>query len=666
MRGFTLFCVHSLAACLLMAAPAPALAVVPMEKNRQLLQSDLGHAKSAFYFADRNDWHEAVQHASRARNPLLRSYMTWRAMQDAKSTYRFADFQRFLASNPGWPRESRLVLHAEDRLYTGDAASVNDATLRQWFSKYPPISGKGKLVYAEILRKSQGESATVVKLIRDAWVDGDFDTAQEKAIMLRYGKILRQQDYVARADRLIWQGKHTAAGRMMFAVPKGHQHLFEARIKLALNKPGVNEAIARTPANLRNDPGLLYERMQWRYRKGLEDGVEEILLAAPATIPHASKWWRTRHIRIREALDKGRPSHALKLLANHGQNEGIGLADALWLQGWINLVYMEQPQKALTYFTAMEKAVSFPVSKSRAFYWMGRAAEASGQREQAHQWYAQAATYDTTFYGQLGVVKSQQNPQLRLPQTARPTAEQLQEFHGDPRVKAVYMLAEMGRAEDAYTFIGHLMEEANTHSKAMMTAELGMAIKRQDYAVQASKDAMKQHLVLPQTGYPYYRLSFTPGIEEALVWAITRQESLFNPTATSSAGAVGLMQVLPSTAREVARKSGMPYQQHQLTTPLYNLRIGSTYLGQMIDGFGGSYILAIAAYNAGPGRVRQWLTKYGPPGRTPEAAIDWIERIPFSETRNYVQRVLENLQVYRAIVNPNSGKHIQLEKDLVR
>lgn len=665
MRGFRLFCVHSLAALALLAPP-PASAVVPLEKNRQLLQSDLDHARSAFYFAERDNWHEAVLHASKARAPVLRDYMTWRALLQENSGYRFDAYRQFLARNPGWPQENRLLLRAENHLFNGDAGALSNAELQQWFTRHPPISGRGKLVQAELLRKSQGDNARVVGLIRDAWVNGDFDAAQEKMVMLRYAKALRQEDHIARADRLVWQGQHAAAGRMLFALPKNHQALIEARIKLALNKPGVNGAIAQVPASLRNDPGLLYERMQWRARKGITDGVEEILLAAPATVPHAAKWWRTRHIRIRDALEKGRPAHALKLLANHGQVGGVGLADALWLQGWINLTYMEQPSRAFDAFARMEKNVSYPVSKSRAFYWMGRAAEAMGQRENAQQWYAQAAAHDTTFYGQMGALKSQANARVRLPQTARPTAEQLRAFHADSRVKTVYMLAETGNADKAYTFIGHLMNEADTQSKALMTAELGIAIKRQDYAVQASKDALQKHMVLPQTSYPYYRIAFRPAIEEPLMWAITRQESLFNPQAQSSANARGLMQVLPSTAREVARKNSLPYDPNKLDDPMYNLRIGSAYLGEMVGNFNGSYILAIAAYNAGPGRARKWVAEFGHPGKTPEAAIDWIERIPFSETRNYVQRVLENLQVYRTIVTPQTGQNIQLDKDLTR
>lgn len=641
------------------------LSAYASNRPAQLSASDREHARNAFYFVERKNWTEAILHAASVKNPVLRDYATWRAMLDDRNGYDFAAYNAFLTRNRHWPYENRLVMRAEDLLFSGEASRYGDRQLVQWFQLFPPISGKGKMVYAELLQE-QGQGKKATELMREAWINGDFDSTQEKNIMRRHAKALRQQDHLARADRLIWEEKYTSAGRMMFALPKGHQALFEARILLALNKPGVNGAIARIPAELRKDPGLTYERMKWRERKDMADGVEEMLLAAPASVPYGSKWWKTRHIRIRDALENGRPGHAVKLLANHGQTEGVGLADALWLHGWISLVYMEKPAKAYEYFLKLEKAVSFPVSKSRAQYWLGRSAEASGKKEQALQWYRLGAEHNTTFYGQLAAAKLQKKAPLLLPQNVQPTTAQLQQFQNDPRVKVVYMLAEMGMEDEAYTFIRHLIDGSKNHAAAKMTAELALLFKRQDMALQASKEALKNHIVLPQTSYPFYRVTFRPAVEEPLMWAITRQESLFNPTVESSAGAKGMMQVLPSTAREIARKNDIPYHQSKLSDPMYNLRLGSAYLGEMVRHFNGSYILAIAAYNAGPGRSRQWQAKFGHPGRTPEEAVDWIERIPFSETRNYVQRVLENLQVYRALVNPQEGQYILLEKDLVR
>lgn len=662
MRKWRQLSLCGIAALYAATSPLPAFAV---NRPVQLSTSDRDHARNAFYFVERENWTEAVLHAASVKNPVLRDYVTWRAMLDDRNGYDFAAYNMFLVRNRNWPYENRLIMRAEDLLFNGEIRRYSDRQLTQWFQLFPPISGKGKIVYAELLQQ-QGQKAKAIELIRDAWINGDFDSTQEKNIMRRYVGILRQQDHIARADRLIWEEKYTTAGRMMFALPKAHQALFEARILLALNKPGVNGAIARIPVELRKDPGLTYERMKWRERKDMTDGVEEMLRAAPPTIPHASKWWRTRHIRIRDALENGRPGHAMKLLANHGQTDGVGLADALWLQGWISLVYMEKPAKAYEYFLQLEKAVSYPVSKARAYYWLARSAEANGQKEQALQWYRAGAEHNTTFYGQLSAAKLQKKAPLLLPQNIQPAPAQLQQFQNDARVKVVYMLAEMGKEDEAYTFIRHLIEGSRNSAAAKMTAELALTFNRQDLVLQASKEALKNHIVLPQTSYPFYSVTFRPAVEEPLMWAITRQESLFNPTVESSAGAKGMMQVLPSTAREIARKNDIPYHQSKLSDPMYNLRIGSAYLGEMVRHFNGSYILAIAAYNAGPGRSRQWQAKFGHPGRSPEEAVDWIERIPFSETRNYVQRVLENLQVYRALVDPQKGQYIQLEKDLVR
>lgn len=629
---------------------------------RALSAADKETAQSAFYFVERDNWREALLHARRAKQPLVGEYMTWRVLRNS-DIFNFSDYFQFMMAHPDWPDRNRLLIRAEDKLYLEGINSMPRAELVRWFRQFPPVSGKGKLLYAQLL--PPGEETT--KVIRAAWIEGDYDPSQEQDILQRYGQSLRQQDHVARIDRLVWEGKTTAASRLFFAVPKGYQSLFEARIRLALNKPGAEGVIAQIPSSLRNDPGLLYERMKWRDRKGMEPGVRELLYEAPANIPFPDKWWSVRHKLVRKALDSGQTKTALDLLAKHGQTEGSELADALWLQGWIHLTKLKQPGKALPFFLQLEKSVAFPVSKSRAAYWAGRSYEAMGQPQEAQQKYATGATYPTTFYGQLCHGKLKNAPPFSIPSFLSPSAQEKQQFEADSRVGVVHMLANAGREQDALVFINHMANEPVSHARAMMVAELGNSIGRPDFSLIAAKESLKQNIILPQQSYPFFRISFTPRGEEALIWAITRQESLFNPNAESSAGAKGLMQLLPSTAKEVARKNDISFAPAQLNHPNTNLQLGDAYINQMIRQFDGSYVMAIAAYNAGPGRVRQWEGQYGHPGKTLEQAIDWIETIPFNETRNYVQRVLENLQVYR-VLTPKGANNAppKLEKDLTR
>lgn len=661
MKKFKWFFCAALMLAAILLAPQPSHA-----SRAELWGPDKEHAKKAFYSAGRHNWHDAITHAARAQNTLLRTYITWLALQDWESDFDFSAFEAFLRRNPGWPDENRLILRAEDLLF-GYPDQAPLANKIRWFRLYPPISGKGKIAQAEMMREAgTGDAKTIARLIREAWRTGDFAESREKELLQRYRGILRREDHIARIDHLIWDGQTGAAARLLFTVPESYRHLFEARIRLQLNKPGVTSAIAQVPLKLKSDPGLMYERMKWRERKRLYDGVEEILLAAPKVIPHPEKWWHTRHYAVREAMQKKQFAHALRLLENHGQTGGAELAEALWLKGWISLAKFGRAQAALEAFTRLEQNVSYPVSLARGAYWSGRAAQALGKTEEARIHYARASTYSTTFYGQLAATYIQSEPRLSLPSIGRLTSQQQNEFERDPRVRAVYLLAEMGREDEAYRFIKKLMEDADSHSKALLTAELGKGIGKRHFSVRVSKIALKQHLVLPTTSYPYYAVRFKPAIEPELMWAVTRQESLFDHTAQSRAGAKGLMQLMPATAREVAHKLGLRYSPSKLNEASYNLQLGSYYLATLVDQFDGSYVKAIAAYNAGGSRVRAWETEFGDPGKNPEAVVNWIESIPYSETRNYVQRVLENLQVYRAMLAPSGQEHIQLRADLAR
>ena len=626
-----------------------------------LSATDKQHAKQAFQYADQRAWHNAVLHSMQAKHPALRDIITWMALQDEGSGYDFSAYRDFLARNPGWPKQKQLQIRAEAVLFESPN-TIGTKAIQQWFATSPPITGKGKVVYASIVEDRDPKGA----LIRDAWINGDFDAAQEKRLLGQNNDRLNAATHFARLDRLLWERKTAAAKRMLPYVTPAQRTLANARIKLQSNSRNASLAISQVPARLKADPGLMHDRMQWRARRKMHEGVREMLFKAPHTVPYPEKWWPTRRYQIREALERGNHNLAMKLLQNHGQTEGIGRAEALWLMGWINLTYLQRADQAVISFKTMEEGVSYPVSIARAAYWLGRAYDASGNRTAALEAYKRGAAFYTTFYGQLAALRVQEHPSIRLPRQIKTTRAQKKEFARDPRVQAVYILTQMERFDTAKTFIYGMIEQTESPSMMQKIAALGTEIGRTDYGVQASKNAMKTHTVLPKSSYPYYKLPFNAPIEEALIWAITRQESLFNLSAKSRAGARGLMQLMPATARGMARKLGQSYSKARLENAVYNLRLGSHYLREMIDSFDGSYVLAIAAYNAGPGRVRQWVQIYGEPGNTPEAVINWIERIPYKETRNYVQRVLENAQVYRAILNNKDGRYIKLDKDLLR
>ncbi len=621
-------------------------------------------AKEAFRQAERRNWQEALLSAKRIDDEIILKLITWQYLLDPDSGAGFSEIRQFIDANHGWPGLKRLRVRAEAALNQG---ATGDEDIIAWFEGSIPLTGMGKLWLAEAYeRTSQSNEASITQLIRDAWKDGDFEEPHEKQILLTHKKRLRPEDHIARVDRLLWEDKITPAKRILHLVPQGHRRLFEARIALIDDKRHLDKFLAQVPASLKKDPGLIYNRMRWRERRGLDKGVREMLLLAPKTVPYPHKWWRTREMHIREAIDEGNYSLAKKLLANHGQVDSAELADAIWLDGWIKCEFTKEPKAAYDAFTTMFNNVSYAVSRARAAFWAGRAAEKSGEETAAKNWYNTASAYPTTFYGQLAALKVHGRAPLHIPAPPVIRSGERRDFEDSDLVRAVKIAADLDMPDLASLLVSHMVENAGSDSQAMLAAELGKSIGHPFLSVRGAKKAMQKNIILIDAGYPVTKLEYAWPIERPLALAITRQESEFDPQAKSPSNARGMMQLLPSTAKEVARKNGMKYSLERLYDEEYNMQLGSDYLSRMIDGFDGSYIMAIAAYNAGPGNVRKWIKSFGTPGGKINDAINWIEKIPFAETRNYVQRVLENLQVYRHIEAGDNAPVLKLGDDLVR
>lgn len=585
--------------------------------------------------------------------------VAWQTLLDRDAAASFNEITRFMAENPHWPEQKRLRLNAELSLRDG---SVPDEDIIAWFAGQPPVSGVGRLALAEALSRREGAAEIIPTLIREAWTGGDFEEAEERRLLNTYGRYLTQDDHINRASRLLWEEKIVPARRMLARLPHDRRRLMEARIALIENKRTAGAALGQVSASLMNDPGLLYDRMRYRARRDDDRGVREMLLAAPATVPYPEKWWRYREMQVREAIDEGNARLASRLLANHGQTEGKGLADAVWLRGWLQLEFLGQAKQALATFSDMYDGVRYPVSRARAAFWAARAAEKSGNAGAAADWYDKAARHPTTFYGQMALARHASA--LKLPSAPSPSSAAKQRFEGSDLAKAAREAAALGEHHIAARLVEHMVETAEGDEDAALATGLGHELGLPHLSVRAAKKALQRNMVLTENGYP---APPTPGgleVERPLALAVMRQESEFDAFAKSPSGALGMMQLLPGTAREVARKTGLGYRRDQLFDPEYNMIVGSRYLSRLVDSYGGSYVMAIAAYNAGPGNVRRWTRQFGTPGNDPDSAIGWIERIPFAETRNYVQRVMENLQVYRHL--EDDGHSLMLAKDLAR
>jgi peptidoglycan lytic transglycosylase len=627
--------------------------------NAQTLTLDeAGAARSAFAAAERGEWPRAYAEAAAIKDPLPLKILHWMDYSRSGGPATFAEITRFILDNPLWPGQGALRRHAEEA-----ARGAPDAAVAAWFERHPPISGIGKVRRAEIMLNA-GDVAGGTAALRAAWINGDFGAADEKSFLLRHGAAIRPEDDVKRLDRLLWDGRNEAARRMLPVVPPGWRALAEARLALAASAKDAATLIARVPADLQSNPGLLYEELRWRCRAEMTDAAVGILLRQPDNLVRPAAWWGQRQIVARQLLAQGNPKLAYRIVAQHGLIEGNAYADAEFLLGYVALRFMHDPALAFDHFSRILERVATPYAKARAGYWSGRAAEAEGKTDLARKWFAAGAEHMATFYGQLAAHQLGNDAPPHPSPEPVPDAATLAWFDHQELVRATQLFFALGDTLDAKHFLMRLADRATTGVQFGMLATLAERHGRPDLSIAIAKRAVRAGLPLMMHGYPVTALPPGGTAEHALLYAIIRQESGFDPDAVSPAGARGLMQLMPATANGVAKKLDVSYSPQRLTDGSYNVLLGRAYLQRLIEEFGGSYALAIAAYNGGPGRVQQWLHEFGDPRGGAIDMVDWIEMIPVGETRNYVQRVLENLQIYRGQTGRESA--FSLVSDLSR
>ena len=613
-----------------------------------LSKSDTAHYRAAFKAAQAGKWRRAERLAARAKDPLPAKVLAWMRYAAPGSGASFGVIDAFLQANPEWPRRAELRRRAEETMRN----TVSDAAALAWFGKHPPLTAAGADRYARALR-GEGRKDEALTFVRDTWRTMNMNRAEERDFRRRYRKSLRTADHIARLDRLIWDQRVSSARRQMRRVGRGHQHLAQARLQLMLRVGGVDNAIARVPDALRDHPGLVYERLRWRRRKGFSDRAIDLLQTPPSQLVRPAKWWSERAILARRALREGDITLAYRLARDHRQTDGAPYAEAEWLAGWIALRFLRDYDVAVEHFRRLYDKVRFPISRARGAYWTARAIEANpahgGRRNaKAAEWYRTAAGYTTTFYGQLSIDRLRQWNSTRPPREPKPTPALAAAFDEREIVRATRMLAALGQDKLVARFVDAVAESARRPTDWALAARLATEVGRNDLAIKVAKAAIRHGVTLTVAGYPKLETRRRFPVEPALMHAVIRQESAFDPKAISSAGARGLMQLMPATAKRVARQLRVRHSKRKLTAdPLHNLRLGSAYLSQLRDNYDGSLILTLAAYNAGPGNVRRWVRQNGDPRDfSTVEAIDWIESIPIPETRNYVQRVLENLTIY--------------------
>ncbi len=619
---------------------------------------------------DRRDWFALAQLRDGATDPLVRRMLQWRLAASTDAPLQFSDLRQALDELQGWPGRNTMRTRAEQAIFdSGLPARDRVEFLRQ---DNGPITGDGRIALAMALREL-GQRDEANSIARAAWRDDALTTATEDRVLATFNDTLTADDHAARAFGLLWRDQRPAAQRLTSRMSSADAAVVRARIAIQTRaRRGLQAAIDAVPASRQDDPGLLFDRTE--YRRRTDQPIEAMQMATRINAREAPSYardaiFRERRLYIPRAMRAGNYQLAYQLVTNHGLTSGESFADAEWLAGWLSLRFLNEPQRAAEHFSHLSENVSSPVSLSRALYWRAEAAQALGNRSESERLFNEAARFNFTYYGQLAATRGNRSAMLSLPPTAQVSDAARQRFENRELVRALRVMAMVGDVQDFESIAYYLDDTLDDPMEIELLAQLAREQSWDRTALRSAKAGLFRNVVAVNAAYPLIDLPSTVstrGPEPALVLAIIRQESEFDPRAVSHANAYGLMQLIPSTAQAQARREGMPYARASLTQdPNYNMTLGSAHLSDLVDSFNGSYVLAIASYNAGSHRAREWISDFGDPRSGSVDVVDWVELIPFSETRNYVQRVTENLQVYRYRL-AGEPVRIQLEEDLRR
>ena len=587
----------------------------------------------------------------------------------------FTDISGFVLDNPYLPNINQLKRNVEKVAMTGN---VDYEISKYYFAINPPGTADSKIFTVEseidsIIRSQLTEQQkteqkfNIQNRIAQIWIKEDFSLGQEEAFLAKYKNVLHESDYIERIERLLWDGKMQDATRIFKFINPDHQNLFNGILKITENPKYIDSIITSIPRKLRNNELLSYKRIAWLKSQDKIDELIDLLLELP-TIQKSEKWWSLRRLYGREMLKKQQYKKAYTIISLHNlPTSSSDFWEAEWTAGWVALRFLQQPKTSLPHFSALHKNVTMPVTVSRALYWLGMAYEELEDKEKALKFYKEGTNYPTFFYGQLAIHKHRtldpvgSEKDIILPKSPDITERDMLKMSQSRGAQIAYILAMSGDKTNATKIFEWLVNNAPTEGQIAVVMKIVSEIGDKQIDAKISRIAARKNVFFIKEKFQIvqevYQDEYAP-----LVHAIIKQESGFAQMAVSRVGALGYMQLMPGTAKLVAKELGLKYNQKQLTDDIkYNVRLGSFYIKKLIDEFNGSEMLAIASYNAGPNATKRWINEFYDPRTQKDynKIVDWVELITYSETRNYVQRIIENMIVYKYLMSRNNYDQLQ-------
>jgi soluble lytic murein transglycosylase len=606
---------------------------------------------------ERGNQSESINHLKKSTNPIIRKILKWAMLRSGDGDWK--EYQSFLNKNPQWPGLKKLKERAEVKI----PKAANSQDVLDFFGKQNPQTGTGALRLMEALR-DENKNNKANEILLYAWGNLSLNLDEHRDFLSN--KSLTNLHHEERVNNLLWRGDVKSAKKIVHLLSSKVQKLANARIGLQLGTSNVDYLISSVPDIYKDDPGLAFDRFQWRIRKNRWEDAQDLLIDRTqiSGLGRPEEWASRRRGFARRAMRANQPKIAYYLASNHQLSDGADYADLEWLSGYISMTYLNAPNQARVHFKNFNAAVSSPISKARAGYWLGKVNEKTNQFEQAAKDYKLSANFQITYYGQLSSERLGLTSDQSLFDNENVLSWKTASFVNETVFQAAILLHKAEKLVMMKWFMTHMAETLD-HNELLKLSNYAYDHNVPYVEIGIAKEAAKRGIILPRAYFPISEIStYSNELPPEVILAIARRESELNMDAISPAGAIGLMQILPATARQMSKKLGLKFSKKKLKSDSkYNVRLGSAYLNKLIEMYEGSYLLAFAAYNAGPRKVNEWVKLYGDPRDPLISVVDWVEHIPYKETRNYVMRVAESLHIYRIRINGVSLP-VSLTKDL--